>query len=66
MANSLDIDELEYIPHCDECGAEFIAQADCDELVYSRSTVSSDHYICPDCGTDSVAIYREDEKTYEK
>ena len=56
MSNSLDIDDMDYYPSCDSCGAEFCTQDDIDGLVYSRTTADSDHYICSECGEEKVDI----------
>ncbi len=56
MSNSIDIEDLDYFPDCSFCGAEFTEQEDVDLLIYSRTTASSDEYICPECGYESISI----------
>lgn len=56
MSNSLNIDDLEYYPSCNSCGAEFSTQEDIDALVYSRTPASGDLYYCSECKEESVSI----------
>lgn len=61
----MDVEDLDYYPSCDSCGAEFSEQEDIDDLIFSRSTASRDLYICSMCGKDSIYISNEG-KNYEK
>lgn len=56
MSNSLELEELEMIPSCSHCAAEFEVQEEVDKLVYCRSTANADHYYCPYCKSEGIDI----------
>ena len=55
-SNSLALVELDSIPSCSSCGAEFTDQEAVDELEYVTSSATADHYKCSVCGKDEVSV----------
>ena len=56
------IEDLEYYPECSYCGACFETQEAIDELIYSRTTASADHYYCSQCKREGVDIPSDDKE----
>ncbi len=65
MSNSIELEELDHIPTCSYCGRCYETQESIDELVYSRTTATADHYYCADCKREGIDIFTKDDEEDE-